>query len=127
MMTKLEKFDGDWREVKQAIEAQIDRIWLDEPPEIQKIRFGIIDSGAGSGGQSFSVLVHLEAYLMLTGADVLYRFLKVSQYPEVELETVVKMTREFVCGTFNAFEFLEDLGLRGCMRSEINIPTPWAH
>ncbi len=86
-------------------------MWLSEPDEIQKIRWGIIDSGAGSGQQSFSVLVHLEAYLMLVGADVVYRFLKVSQYPDMELPTLVKMTREFLAGTFNVFEFMTDLGL----------------
>jgi hypothetical protein len=112
-MNKSQIMQSDWRDVKREIEAQIDRVWLEEPVEIQKIRWGIIDSGAGSGGQSFSVLVHLEAYLMLTGADILYRFLKVAKYPETELGTLVKMTREFVCGTFNTFEFLEDLGLNG--------------
>ena len=103
----------NWKETKAEIEQQIDRIWIKEPEEIQKIRWGVIDSGAGSGSQSFSVLVHLEAYLMLTGADIMYRFLKVSQYPETTLEGVVKMSREFVVGTFNTFEFLEDLGLTG--------------
>lgn len=112
-MSKIDESPVDWRKAKQQIEAQIDRVWLDEPVEIQKIRWGVIDSGAGSGGQSFSVLVHLEAYLMLTGADILYRFLKVAQYTETNLEMLVKMTWEFVCGTFNTFEFLEDLGLTG--------------
>ena len=46
-------------------------LWLDEPDEIRKIRWGVIDSGAGTGRQSFSLLVHLEAYLMLVGADVI--------------------------------------------------------
>ena len=112
-MSKVAVSPVDWRKARQQIEAQIDRVWLDEPAEIQKIRWGVIDSGAGSGGQSFSVLVHLEAYLMLTGADILYRLLKVAQYPETDVELLVKMTREFVCGTFNTFEFLEDLGLTG--------------
>ncbi|SEF15090.1 hypothetical protein SAMN05444161_9172 [Rhizobiales bacterium GAS191] len=110
-MSAIKKFEGDWRSAKAEIERQTDRIWLAEPEEIQKIRWGVIDSGAGSGGQSFSVLVHLEAYLMLVGADVMYRFLKVSQYPEVELATLVRITREFLTGTFNVFEFLTDLGL----------------
>ncbi|MFI5013608.1 MAG: hypothetical protein ACHQAY_14805 [Hyphomicrobiales bacterium] len=101
----------DWRDTKGEIEKEVDRIWLSEPTEIQKIRWGIIDSGAGSGGQSFSVLVHLEAYLMLVGADVMYRLLKASQYPEMELATLVRMTREFLTGTFNVFEFMTDLGL----------------
>ena len=110
-MNAIKKFDGNWRDAKAEIERQIDRIWLSEPEEIQKIRWGVIDSGAGSGDQSFSVLVHLEAYLMLVGADVMYRFLKVSQYPDVELPALNRMTREFLSSTFNVFEFMTDLGL----------------
>jgi hypothetical protein len=110
-MSAIQQYQGDWRAAKTEIERQIERVWLNEPHEIQKIRWGVIDSGAGSGQQSFSVLVHLEAYLMLVGADVMYRFLKVAQYQDVELPTLIKMTREFLTGTFNAFEFLTDLGL----------------
>jgi hypothetical protein len=110
-MSSIEKSKRDWRGVKIRIEREIDRIWIDEPHEIRKIRWGVIDSGAGSGGQSFSVLVHLEAYLMLVGADVMYRFLKVSQYPDMSLPMLVRMTREFLTGTFNVFEFMTDLGL----------------
>lgn len=110
-MSNIQKFTGHWTEAKTKIEREIERVWIREPEEIQKIRWGVIDSGAGSGSQSFSVLVHLEAYLMLTGADVMYRFLKVSTYPEMELPTLIKMTREFLVGTFNAFEFMTDLGL----------------
>ena len=48
---------------------------------------------------------------MLVGADVMYRFLKISQYPDLELGTLNRITREFLTATFNAFEFLTDLGL----------------
>jgi hypothetical protein len=110
-MSGIAKFEGSWREAKALIEKETDRVWLQEPIEIQKIRWGVIDSGAGSGEQSFSVLVHLEAYLMLVGADVMYRFLKISQYPDIELGTLNRITREFLTATFNAFEFMTDLGL----------------
>ncbi|MBS7700104.1 MULTISPECIES: hypothetical protein [unclassified Chelatococcus] len=110
-MSALAKFTGDWREAKAIIEKEIDRVWFEEPEEIQKIRWGVIDSGAGSGEQSFSVLVHLEAYMMLVGADVMYRLLKISQYEDMELATLNRMTREFLTGTFNVFEFMTDLGL----------------
>ncbi|WP_102961440.1 hypothetical protein [Mangrovicella endophytica] len=110
-MSGIEKFEGDWREAKAIIEAEIDRVWFDEPTEIQKIRWGVIDSGAGTGEQSFTVLVHLEAYLMLVGADVMYRLLKISTYEDMELKTLNRMTREFLTGTFNVFEFMTDLGL----------------
>ncbi len=110
-MSKIVKFEGSWLDAKLIIENEIDRIWLDEPEDVQKIRWGIIDSGAGSGEQSFSVLVHLEAYLMLIGADVMYRLLKISKYPDVSLAALNKITKEFLIGTFNVFEFLTDLGL----------------
>ncbi|KAF7597010.1 hypothetical protein BBP40_011376 [Aspergillus hancockii] len=38
-----------WRSVKAIIEEKIKRVWLEESAEIQKIRWGVIDSGAGSG------------------------------------------------------------------------------
>ncbi|CAH1660897.1 MAG: hypothetical protein KF735_22530 [Chelatococcus sp.] len=110
-MSAITRFTGDWREAKAIIEKEIDRVWFDEPEEIQKIRWGVIDSGAGSGEQSFSVLVHLEAYMMLVGADVMYRLLKISRYEDTELATLNRMTREFLTGTFNVFEFMTDLGL----------------
>lgn len=110
-MSHITKFEGGWQEAKAEIERQIDRIWLEEPPEITRIRYGIIESGAGSDEQSFSVLVHLEAYCMLVGADVMYRFLKVSQYEDMTLPVMVRITREFLTGTFNVFEFMTDLGL----------------
>ncbi|MBD9492215.1 hypothetical protein [Ensifer sp. ENS11] len=110
-MSAITKFEGNWREAKSIIEKEIDRVWFNEPEEIQKVRWGVIDSGAGSGEQSFSVLVHLEAYLMLVGADVMYRLLKISKYDDMELATLNRMTREFLTGTFNVFEFMTDLGL----------------
>jgi len=110
-MHTITKFDGTWREAKDIIEKEIDRVWFNEPEEIQKVRLGVIDSGAGTGEQSFTVLVHLEAYLMLVGADVMYRLLKISKYDDVELATMNRMTREFLTGTFNVFEFMTDLGM----------------
>jgi hypothetical protein len=110
-MSEIAKFEGDWREAKALIEKEIDRVWLNEPEEIQKIRWGVIDSGAGTREQSFTVLVHLEAYLMLVGADVMYRFLKISQYEDIELSMLNRVSREFLTGTFNVFEFMTDLGL----------------
>ncbi|MDR1829082.1 MAG: hypothetical protein LBR29_12185 [Methylobacteriaceae bacterium] len=115
-MSEIAKFEGGWQEAKAIIEKEIDRVWFEEPEEIRKIRWGVIDSGAGSGGQSFTVLVHLEAYLMLVGADVMYRFLKISKYEDMELATLNKLTREFLTGTFNVFEFMTDLGLTNMLK-----------
>lgn len=100
-----------WQEVKALIEQEIDRIWLEEPPEIQKVRWGVIDSGAGTGQQSFTVLMHLEAYLMVVGGDVMSRFLKIAQYDDIQLPMINRITREFLVENFDLFEFFADLGL----------------
>ncbi|PLB53735.1 hypothetical protein P170DRAFT_420551 [Aspergillus steynii IBT 23096] len=100
-----------WLAVKSIIDQEIDRVWLEEPAEVQKVRWGVIDSGAGSGQQYFTVLVHLEAYLMVMGGDVISRFLKIAQYEDVQLPTLNRITKEFLVENFDLFEFMADLGL----------------
>ena len=73
---------------------------------------GVIEGGAGTGGQSFSVLVHLEAYLMMDGADIVYRLLKAASDKRTLTTSDIRyLTRTFLVGTFNHFTFLKDLGL----------------
>lgn len=103
----------DWHAVVAEIESNIDRIWLEEPAELRKVVAGVIDSGAGSGKQVFSVLVHLEAYLMIVSQDIIFRFQKTSLHDNIGLDQTVTTTREFLFGTFHIFEFMEDLGLTG--------------
>ena len=38
----------NWREVKNEIEAEIDKIWFDEPLELTLSKRGIFPSGAGA-------------------------------------------------------------------------------
>lgn len=104
---------SNWRDVVAEIESNIDRIWLEEPPELRKVVAGVIDSGAGSGKQVFSVIVHLEAYLMIVSQDIVFRFQKSSLHDNIQLEQLITITREFLFGTFHIFEFMEDLGLTG--------------
>ncbi|MGI4814496.1 MAG: hypothetical protein ACRYG5_14770 [Janthinobacterium lividum] len=101
----------DWQSIKRDIDQEIEKIWLTEPLELKRVRYGIIDSGAGSGKQVFSVLVHLEGYLMVLSQDVFFRFLKVAQYEDVSVDLLARMTNEFTNKTFDIFEFLDDLGL----------------
>ena len=65
--------------MKVRIEKEIDGVWSEEPDEFQKLRLGVVESGAGTGGQSFSVPVHLEAYLMMDGADLVYCIFQLTQ------------------------------------------------
>jgi len=45
------------KQVKRAIEKETDKIWLNEPPEIKRMRLGVYASDAGSYGQYFSNMV----------------------------------------------------------------------
>jgi len=47
----------DWREVKEKIEKDLDRIMWEEPDEIKMSRLGIFPSGAGHDGQVFGNMV----------------------------------------------------------------------
>ncbi len=105
-----------WQDLQGKIEAEIDRIWLEEPLEIQKIRLGVIDTGAGSGSQSFSILVHLEAFLMLFGANVLFRLIRMANDQDFTLDQMRQTTRLFLHQPFNVFEFLGDMALHDLHR-----------
>ena len=103
--------EGDWRIVKALIEKEIDLAWLEEPDEFRKVRLGMIEGGAGTGNQSFSVLVHLETFLMMDGAHILFRILQLTRDASMTLSQIKNMTRVFLSTTFDHFAFLADLGL----------------
>lgn len=51
----------DWRQVKDEIEEDIDRIWWEEPEEVTMSRLGIFPSGASVDGQVLGNLFFLVA------------------------------------------------------------------
>jgi len=50
-----------WTKVKDEIEAEIDKIWWEEPEEVKMSRLGIFPSGAGSWNQVLGNLLFLVA------------------------------------------------------------------
>lgn len=50
-----------WQEVKDAIEADLDRIMWEEPVEVKMSRLGVYPSGAGTDGQYLANLFFLVA------------------------------------------------------------------
>ena len=100
-----------WQELQAELEAEIDAIWLDEPLEIEKLRRGVMDTGAGSGEQVFSILVHLESFLMLFGANVFYRFVRLAHDKTLDVDQLRATVKVFVHKPFNVFEFMGDMGL----------------
>lgn len=102
-----------WMKFLADTEAAVASIWLARPWEIEKIRWGLINSGAGSGRQYFSDLVHLEIYLTLSGPVVLYRLTRLlSKSGSMDLPTVKTLLKVILHDSFDAFEFLKDLGLK---------------
>lgn len=107
---------GDWRATRARIEKEIDRVWLEEPDEVRRVRLGVVAGGAGTGGQSFSVLVHLETCLMMDGSGIVYRLLVAAQRETMTIDDIKYLTRMFILDIFNYFEFIEDLGLPSLRR-----------
>ena len=103
---------NNWKLVRDEIEEELSKIWIEETAEFRKIRVGLVDSGAGSAGQYFSNLVHLEAYTLLLGQHLIYSALKYADEPDIDLKTLIAITHESTGGTFDSFEFLGDLGLQ---------------
>ncbi|KAJ4153021.1 hypothetical protein LMH87_009532 [Akanthomyces muscarius] len=100
-----------WRVVKAEIEKSIENNWHDEPDEIRLIRLGVVQSGAGTGGSSYPILVHDKAYLMVDGGGILFRCLKLSTNENITVEVLKTITNSIFFETFDHFVFFGDLGL----------------
>ncbi|NLC10932.1 MAG: hypothetical protein GX767_01590 [Firmicutes bacterium] len=51
----------NWRDVKEALEKEIDKIWFEEPLEVTMSKHGVFPSGAGTKGKYFGNLLFLVA------------------------------------------------------------------
>ena len=98
-------------QLNQDLIQETDRIWMDEPYEITLIKNGLILSGAGSNGQYYSVLVHLEGFMMFLGPHVIYRLLLLTKDPDISLYAIREVTITLLSRPFDQFKLLSDLGL----------------
>ncbi|MFT4212878.1 MAG: hypothetical protein QM626_13525 [Microbacterium sp.] len=98
------------------IDAETRRVWSEEPYEITLVRRSVTLTGAGSEGQYFSVLVHLESFLMLLGPHGIYRILLLSQDPDFGTYELRQAMIGLLKRPFDQFEFLGDLGLASTHR-----------
>jgi len=53
-----------WEQTKRKIETTLDQIYLEMPPEVKKVKAGILPHNAGHHGQYFSALESLMMTLM---------------------------------------------------------------
>jgi hypothetical protein len=105
-------------EVKNKIDAEVEKIMVDEPEEIKKLRYGIVESEAGSFGQYFSTLVFLDGETRDLGIYCLYGLLRAADDPSFDLEHLKKLFdiyvligAEFIgyCGITKMWEFTKDV------------------
>jgi hypothetical protein len=103
-----------WKMLKEEIEAETERIRLQEPDEVKKIRLGIIDSGAGSYGQYFTTWDFVHHEVRAFGCYNLYGILKAADIPEFTLDQLKALLRiyapvsaEFIgyCGLTTIWNF----------------------
>ncbi|ODV42414.1 hypothetical protein AWV79_27020 [Cupriavidus sp. UYMMa02A] len=99
-----------WKLFIDKVENHINDQWLNEPWEITKIKWGLIDTGAGSGGQFFSVLVHLDIFLEAAKCVIYALAMYVKENSE-QFQFTKILLRYILKESFDAFEFLKDLGL----------------
>ena len=90
----------DWREVKKEIEAEIDKIWLNEPEEVKKSRLGIFPSGAGVYGTYLGNLVFLNGDIAAVGYSFAEEpMLKSLSNPSFTLEQCKQLFHWFTADT----------------------------
>jgi hypothetical protein len=110
---------SNWVDVKNAIEAENQRILFDPPEEIVKIfKYAIVESGAGSYDQAFTAMVFTEGdcrYLAFYGAN---NIVALCDDPALTVDGLKAMARVFLplsaeflgyCGLKKLWQFVQDL------------------
>jgi len=138
------------QKLRQEIDAEIKRIWLEEPEEVRKIFAGFIDSGAGSYGQYFTTVVFMDGEVRALGYLVFTGILRALDDPDFDLGQIRKLSQMLVpvcaeflgyCGLTKVWDFSRrylDLvdkiesrdELRGLVRSlvlYVNRMHGWVH
>lgn len=95
MSKKIEDF-------KKEIEAEIKKIWMEEPKELKKIRLGFIDSRAGSYDQYFSTLVFVDGEIRALGYLIYSTLLRMVDDPKYDMYHLRSLARTLVpvCAEF---------------------------
>jgi len=80
-----------WQELKVAIEAETERIWLNEPDELKIQRMGLLKNKAGSYGQYFGTWDFANGMMRDLSMYVMYPMLKLYQSDNYSLDQMKQM------------------------------------
>lgn len=95
-----------WQQVANSIEEETGRIWLEEPDEIRKLRIGIAEFDAGTGGQIFAVVLNLNGETRAFAVRVCFHLLKKVDHPDMTLEELKLLARNFLPNNAGTMHFL---------------------
>lgn len=106
----------DWRDVKDEIERDLDRIFWDEPEEVTKCKLGVYPSGASVGGQVLGNMVFLIADTQAMGWKCAAPTVRAAlRDPEFSLEQCKRVWR------YSTLHIAKMLG----GQAPPNCPAPW--
>ena len=111
----------DWRAVKDVIEADLDRIFWDEPDEVKMCRLGVYPSGASVGGQVLGNSVFLIADTQAMGWKCAAPAVRATlRDPEFSLEQCKRVWRY---STLHIARMLGGEAPPGCPAPWLNVPN----
>ena len=88
--------------LRGEVETEIERIWLEEPEEVRRLRMGFVDSGAGSYGQYFTTLVFADGEVRALGYLCYTTILNAVEDSDFDLGHIRKLSKTLipVCAEF---------------------------
>jgi len=111
----------NWRAVKDMIEADLDRIFWDEPDEVKMCRLGVYPSGASVGGQVLGNSVFLIADTQAMGWKCAAPAVRAAlKDPEFSLEQCKRVWRY---STLHIARMLGGEAPPGCPAPWLNVPN----
>jgi hypothetical protein len=108
----------NWKEVLNKIEKETEKIWVEEPLEVKKLRMGIIDSGAGTYNQYFSTFVFVDGDIRALGCYCANGLARSADLKSTTLEQLKDQVSIFMpisakflgyCGLKSVWEFTQDV------------------
>ena len=82
---------NNWKELREAIEVETQRIWLKEPDELKIQRLGLLKNHAGSYGQYFGTWDFANGMMRDLSMYVMYPIFRLYQSGDYSLEQMKDM------------------------------------
>ncbi len=95
-----------WEKVAAEIREETEKVWLEEPLEIARLRMGVSEFGAGTGNQMFAVIINLNGETRAFAVRVCFHLLKKVDHPDMGLEPLKMLAANFLPNNAGTMHFL---------------------